>query len=77
MSRFLAEGHSYMIPLIEMNMAFGQTRRYVLNSWGDAPGYGENGLRPKEIELKRVTSKRADPVVTGPAAWRECTDYRD
>ena len=44
----MAEGHiqiSRGVPVL-VNMAFGQTIRNGSNSWGDAPGYGENGLRP-------------------------------
>ena len=29
-----------------MNMAFGQTEVFVLDSWGVAPGYDEHGRWP-------------------------------
>ncbi len=32
-------------------MAFGQNIDLLFDSWGVAPGYGENGLRPKKASL--------------------------
>jgi hypothetical protein len=40
--------NGYVKSFSPVNMAFGQTIRYGPNSCGDAPGYGEYGLRPKE-----------------------------
>jgi hypothetical protein len=37
----LANGHSHIERLRTLNVAFGQTTRYALASWGVAPGYGD------------------------------------
>jgi hypothetical protein len=38
----LAEGHIHIGTVDDVNMAFGQTIPDAPNSWGGAPGYGEN-----------------------------------
>jgi hypothetical protein len=38
----LAEGHIHIGTVDDVNMAFGQSIPDAPNSWGDAPGYGEN-----------------------------------
>ena len=37
-------------------MAFGQKATHAPHSWGDAPGYGKNGLRPK-MKIESATPK--------------------
>ena len=45
----LAEGRNHRAS--QVYMAFGQTIPRFLNSWGGAPGYGNEGLRPNELWL--------------------------
>ncbi len=50
--------NGYVKSFSPLNMAFGQTIHYGPNSWGDAPGYHDYGLRPKEhcgnVQLQNV-----------------------
>ena len=46
-NRFLAESQNQLTCVTNVNMAFGQMDQLCLYSWGVAPGYDDNGLRPK------------------------------
>jgi len=51
----LAEGHiqTMLVVRVRVIMAFGQRRTFLVpDSWGDAPGYGENRPSAKKRTLR-------------------------